>query len=187
MKFILWIISIIIFTACENEEKVEPPKFRPGYLDYDYTAIVKMNFIDEKKYINAEKHVYDHKPSRLVFEFISSDDNYNYFYPINFIINKFQSGTYRLHSLGSADSVNIINYYKVCCYSNPDQLYWTYVADESDSLNNYMSINLDSLTNSVSGSFKATLIPFSTWTSDGPDTIWASCDSFFCKYSTKIF
>ena len=73
-------------------------------------------------------------------------------------------------------------YYGSCCVPPvapwPDVLYYTYSILESDSMNNILSVKVDTLNKSIEGSFHATVVnevsPF--------DTIYFQCDSFFCKY-----
>ncbi len=185
MKSIFSALFILLFFACKEEKNETPTPFRPAYLDYGCTSTVNINGSNEIKYLKVIKCLYQSFQTALSLEFINSDPNFNYYYSINFAVKEFHSGIFRLSSADSTFSK--IFYNKYCCYSNPDESYWHYVTNEPDSINNLISINIDSLTQSISGSFKATLIPYNGFSNGGPDTVWLNCDTFSCGYTTQHF
>lgn len=86
--------------------------------------------------------------------------------------------TYTLHSNFGADSTIKCSYMEMCCYYTPDQPNEVYYIDESDSINNFVQLKIDTLTHQASGVFKATFVnrvsPF--------DLIHFKCDTFSCEY-----
>jgi len=134
-----WMTVLLILGSfgCKHEPEMIP--FKPDFLSYKYAAHVNVNGDDILKYIKAYKY-----HSRLNLDMNSTDSYYNYYYPVDISINRQISGTYRLQSIGVTDSMSFVSYNKLCCYTNPDESYWDYVTDDTDSLNNYIRIHLDS-------------------------------------------
>ncbi len=173
--------------SCKKDKVHEEEPFKPEFLNYGFTSIVNINNTDVLKYIKATEKIIDGISSRFSLNMISSDENYNYYYPINFNLIRLQTGVHTLHSIGLIDTINSIYYDKICCSSNPDAVYWNYVTVEDDSINNYISIHVDTVNLSISGSFKAMMIHANSFVFDGPDTVRLSCDTFNCSYSKEFY
>jgi len=184
MKKLLLIILLAYLYSC-RDEKVEPTReeFKPAFLNWEYTALVNINGVDVLKYMSATKYANN---SRVYINTISTDVNYNYYYPLNISIPSEVSGTYRLHTSGASDSLSYIGYMKVCCYSNPDAIGPVYYIDEIDSLNNFIRVHVNTVARELSGMFQATMY-VDSFMQNGidPDTVIMRCDTFYCKYSIQ--
>jgi len=183
MKKLLLIILVTYLCGC-HKEKIQPSPegFEWGFLNWQYSAYVNINGVDILKYMRAVKYGNN---SRGYINTNSTDADTNYYYPLNISIPYLQSGTFRLHTLGTSDSLSYLSYMKVCCYSNPDAIYATYDVDESDSLNNYIRVHVDTANKELSGMFQAKMLKTFHPNSNDPDTVIMRCDTFYCKYSIQ--
>ena len=170
-------LLISILSSCKNDEPPSEP-WKPSFLDWEYTANVS---IDSELILN-HIYAYEHQDTILNIEFASSLPDYSYYYYFGIRLSPFASGTFTIYGLLSGSDV-WAGYSEVCCFTEPDQINWTYGAYENDSANNYIRIHKDSVTQELSGMFKCTMISVAN---QGPyDTLRIQCDTFYCKYSVQ--
>ena len=183
MRYTIVIVLLFGLCACRHENP-SPDNFRPDFLSWKYTAHININGVDVLKYLKAYK-IEGH--SRIYINMNSTDANYNYYYPLGISIPNDVPGTFRLHSLGTYDSLSYIGYIKECCYSNPDVSYAEYNIDENDSVNNFIRVHIDNVALEISGMFKATMVNDRppVLNSNEPDTVRMRCDTFYCKYAIQ--
>jgi hypothetical protein len=98
----------------------------------------------------------------------------------------FKNGTFIFDKGQSSANLCSISSLKVCCEADPDEVYDGYDIAERDSLKNFIRIHIDSLTQNISGMFKATLvIDDMDSSSTEPRTLRVRCDTFNCKYAVQ--
>ena len=176
MKYYFILISLVFLFSCRVENPPKPDTFQPDFLSWGNITNVNINGVSIPKYFQVKRGL---SYLGLVINMNNTDANY-YYYPLDIGVTLLKNGTYRLHSYQNSDSLCEIGYMKVCCYTNPDAIYATYNIYESDSLNNYIRVHIDSLTNTLSGFFKATMINGIPGGIE-PDTVRMQCDTFYCK------
>jgi len=179
-KFIVFFLAIVTFTSCKDKNPPENNSFQPDFFSWPCTTNVNVNGIDVVKYFNVTNFS---NGTKVSLNMNSTDADYNYYYPIHIYIPSFKDGTFRFYSQHHLDSLSFILYMKLCCYSNPDVIYATYDIDESDTINNFIQIHIDSINQKISGMFRATLILDSLdQTGFEIDTVRVRCDTFNCNY-----
>ena len=161
-------LLFILFTmACAKDKYVFIPE------ESDYHANVYVNGIAVRKWINAGVNP--------VNGFGMSLRSYNpengLYYIIGISHVPSHAGMFNLHTLFSDSVSGKSNYSEVCCDSEPDQANHTYYIHEPDSLNNYLQLHLDTLTQEAWGKFKA------TYTVSTTEVLHVQCDTFYCKYT----
>ena len=167
------IVTIFLFCfllSCRKDKTI----FNPA--ESDYHAILNINGQDIRCWISASVNSAD------VFGISFTHYIDGLTYPLGMTVRppSLLGGYYRLHSYYNDTTVST-QYAEMCCYEIPDQPNKKYYIYESDSMNNYLQLHLDTITQEASGMFKGTYINHAS----PYDLLHIRCDTFYCKYMTN--
>jgi len=183
MRKLLVLFLVIMICSCKDQNPpVENYIFKPDYLSWPCSTVVNVNGADIIKYYKVSNFS---NGTKLRINMTHMDDN-GYYYDLGMYVPFFKSGTYVFDRDQTSDVLCYINSLKSCCEANPDELCCGYKIAERDSLKNFIRIHIDSLTQNISGMFKATLvIDDMDSSSTEPRTLRVRCDTFNCKYAVQ--